>query len=75
MSVLAVVVAEGGVVNIQTLGVKSDGILTYCIFLICSEHLVKMLCVFFVYKAVMQEGGIASDCKGEMALQNCPLVS
>ena len=60
MSVMAVVVAEGGVVNIHTLGASWDGILTSWVFLICSEHLAEMLCVFLVYTAVMQDGRFAS---------------
>ena len=69
MNVMAVVAAEGGVVNIEALGVSWECILTSCVFLICSEHLDKMLLAFLVYRAVMQDGGFASGWKGVMTLQ------
>ena len=75
MSVMVAVVAEGGVVNIYTLGASWDVILTSWVFLIHNEHLVKMLHVFFLYRAVMQDGGFTSGWKGVMTLQNCPLAS
>ena len=75
MSVMAVVVAEGGVVNIHTLGVSWDGILIFWVFLICSEHFVAMLHVFLVYIFVMQDGGFTSGWKGVTTLQNSPLAS
>ena len=56
MNVMAVVTAEGAVVNIHTLGAISQGKLTLWVFLICSEHLSEMLCVFLMYKAVTQAG-------------------
>ena len=74
MSIMAVVVAEGVVVNIQMLGVSWDGILTSWVFLICSEDLVEMLHAFLVYRAVMRDCGFASGWKGVISLQNCPLA-
>ena len=75
MSVTAVVIAEVGVVNIHMLGASWDSILTSWVFLICSEHLAEMLCAFFLYRALMQDGRFVSGWKGTMTLQNCPLVS
>ena len=59
--VIVVVTAEGAVVKIQTLGASCEGILTTELFLICNEHLVEILAVFSVYKAVMQDGGFANS--------------
>ena len=58
MSVILATVAEGAVVNIQTLGVSCEGILTSKDFLICKEHLAEMLAVFLTYRAVMQMVGL-----------------
>ena len=44
---------EVALVSIQTSGVICEGLLMLSGFLICSEHLVEMLAVFLVYKAVM----------------------
>ena len=60
MRVIVVVTAEGAIVKIQTFGVSCEGILTSECFLICNEHLVEILAVFLVYKAVMQDGGFMS---------------
>ena len=60
MSVIVAVAAEGAVVNIQTLGISCEGILTSEDLLIYKEHLAKMLAVFLTYRAVMQDGGLAS---------------
>ena len=60
MSVIVAVAVEDAVVNIQALGVSCEGILTSKDFLICKEHLAKMLAVFLTYRAVMQDGGFAS---------------
>ena len=51
MSVMAVVTAEGAVVNIHTLGAMCEGILTLWVFLIFSEHQTEMLATLLVYKA------------------------
>ena len=64
MSVIAVVTAEGGVVNIHTFGAIYEGILMLRVFLICSEHLAKMLGVFLVYKAKIQDGSLQVVGKG-----------
>ena len=69
------VVAEGAVVKIQTFGASWEGILTSEIFLICNEHLVEILAVFLVYKAVMQDSGLAIVWNGVGMLQNCPFAS
>ena len=60
MSVTVATVAEGAVVNIQTLGASCEGILTSEDFRICREHLTEMLAVFLTYRAAMQDGGFAS---------------
>ena len=57
---MVAVAAEGAVVNIQTLGMSCEGILTSEDFLICREHLAEMLAVFLTYREVMQDGGFAS---------------
>ena len=58
---MAVVTAEGAVVNIHTLGAICEGILTLQVFLIFSEHWAEMLAAFLVYKAVIQDGRFASS--------------
>ena len=73
MCVTVVVIAEDGVVNIQMLGASWDGILPSWVFLICNEHLAEMLCVFLVYRAVMQDGRFMISWKGAKTLQNCPI--
>ena len=57
MSVMVAVAPESAVVNIQTLGVSCESILTSEDFLICWEHLAEILAVFLTYRAVMQDGG------------------
>ena len=57
---MVVVTAEGAVVNIHTLGVICEGILTLWVFLIFSEHWAAMLAAFLVYNAVIQVGRFAS---------------
>ena len=75
MSVIVVVTAEGAVVKIQTFGTSCEGILKSELFLICNEHLVEILAVFLVYKAVMQDGRFVSNWSGVGMLQNCPFAS
>ena len=53
LRVIVVVAAEGAVAKIQTFGASCEGILTLELFLICNEHLVQILALFLVYKAVM----------------------
>ena len=60
MRVIVVVAAEGAVVKIQTFGASCETILTSKVFLICKEHLAEILAVFLAYKAVIQDGGLAS---------------
>ena len=60
MRVIVVVTAEGAAVKIQIFGASCEGILASELFLICNEHLVEILAVFLVYKAVMQDGGFVS---------------
>ena len=60
MSVIVAVAAEDAVVNIQTLGVSCEGILTFKDFLIGKKHLAEMLAVFLTYREVMQDSGFAS---------------
>ena len=55
-----VVLTAEGAGNIQIFGTICEGILTSEVFLICNEHLVEILAVFLVYKAVIQDGGFAS---------------
>ena len=75
MRVIVVVTVEGAVVKIQTFGASCEGILTSEVFLICNEHLVEILAVFLLYKAVMQDGGFVSGWNGARMLQNCPFAS
>ena len=75
MRVIVVATAEGAVVNIQTFGAICEGILISEVFLICDEHLVEILAVFLVYKAVMHDSGFASGWNGEGMLQNWPFAS
>ena len=56
-----VVTAEGAVIRMQMFGASCEGTLTSELFLICNEHLVEILAVFMVYKAVMQDCGFMSD--------------
>ena len=74
MRVIVVVTAEGAVVKIQTLGARCEGILTSKVFLICTEHLVEILAVSLMYKAVMQDGGFVSGWNGVGMVQNCPFA-
>ena len=74
MKVIPFVTAEGAEGSIQTFGAIDEGMLMLYAFLICSEHLVVMLAVFLVYRAVMQDGGLASSWRGALILQNCPLA-
>ena len=60
MRVIVVVVAKGAVVKIQTFHANCEGILPSEVFLICKEHLARMLAAFLAYKAVIQDGGFAS---------------
>ena len=64
MRVIVVATAEGAIVKIQTFGAICEGILTSKVFLIFNEHLVEILAVFLVYKAVVQDGGLASSWNG-----------
>ena len=75
MSVTVTIVAEGAVVNIQTFGASSEGIVTSKDFLICKEHLAKMLAVFLTYRAVMQDSGFASGWNSVGIGQNCLFAS
>ena len=53
MSVMAVVTAEGDMVNIHMLSAICEGILTLWVFRIFSDHWAEILAVFFVYNAVI----------------------
>ena len=75
MRVIVVVTAEGAVVKIQKCGPSCEGILASEVFLIHNEHLVEILAVFLVYKAVMQDGGFAIGWNGVGLFQNCPFAS
>ena len=75
MRVIVVVTAEGAVVKIQTFGAICEGILTSEVFLTCNEHLVEILAVFLVYKAVVQDGGFVSGWNGIGMVQICPFAS
>ena len=61
MRVIQVVTVEGAEVSICTFGVIDKGMLIIGAFLVCSEHLVVMLAAFFVYRDMMQDGGLASS--------------
>ena len=64
MRVIVDVTVEDAEISIHTFGAICEGILMLWVFLICSEHLVEMVVVFLVYKVVIQDGGLASSCKG-----------
>ena len=59
---------EVAVVSIQAFGAIFEGTLMLWVILICSEHLVEMLAAFLMYKAVMQDGGLASSWSGALIL-------
>ena len=61
MRVSLVVTVEGAEISIHTFGAIGKGILRLSVFLTCSEHLVAMVAAFLAYKAVIQEGGLASS--------------
>ena len=75
MSVIVAVVAEGAVVNIQTLRVSCEGILTSEDFLMCKKHLAEMLAVFWTYRAVMLDGGFANGWHSVGIVPNCLFAS
>ena len=50
----------GAEVSIHTLGAIGVGMVTLLVFLICSEHLFSIPALFFVYIAVIHDGGLAS---------------
>ena len=66
---------ESAVVKIQTFGAICDGMLTFDVFPICSEHLEEMLAKFLAYKAKMQVGRFARGWKGVEMVQNCPFTA
>ena len=55
---------ESGVVGIQTFGDICDGMLTFKVFLTCSEHHAEMLARFLVYKAEVHVGRFTNGWKG-----------
>ena len=57
-------------VNIHTLGAISVGIVELLVFLICSEHLFSVPALFFVYIAVLHDGGLTSGCRSALILKN-----
>ena len=64
-----------GVVSIQTSVAIWVGKLVVGVLHICKEHLEAMPVLLLVYRAAMQDGGLANSWKGVVMLQNCPLVS
>ena len=74
MRVILVDTVEGAEVSIHTFGAIDEGMLMLWALLTCEEHLVVILAVFLVYRAVMQDGGLASGWKCTLILQNCPLA-
>ena len=50
----------GADVSIHTLGAIGVGMVVLLMFLICSEHLCSIPTLFFAYKAVIHDGGLAS---------------
>ena len=61
--------AEDAGVNIQTFGAIGEGILTSEVILICNEDMAEIPAVFLAYRAVMQDGGLASGWNGVGMLQ------
>ena len=74
MSIIAVDTAVGAEVSIHTFGAIDVGMLTLLAFLICSEHCFSIQALFFVYIAVIHDGGFATGWRGALILQNCPLA-
>ena len=60
MSIITVHTTVGAEVSIHTFGANGLGMLILLAFLICSEHLFSISALFFVYIAVMHDGGFAS---------------
>ena len=59
MSIIPVDTAEGTEVSIHTFGAIDVGMLTLLVFLICSEHLVSIPALFFVYIAATHDYRLA----------------
>ena len=59
MRVIPIGTTEGAEVHILTFGAIDIGMLTLLTFLICSEQLVSIPPLFFVYIAAMHDGGLA----------------
>ena len=74
INVIVFIGAVTGVVSIQTSGAIWVGKWVVVILCICKEHLEAMPVLLLVYRAAMQDGGLASSWKGVAMLQNCPLV-
>ena len=64
MRVILHVTLEDVEVSIHTSGAIDEGMLMLWSFLTCNEHLVEMLAAFLVYRAEMQDGGLASSWRG-----------
>ena len=75
INVIVFIGAVTGVVSIQTSGAIWVGKLVVLVLHICKEHLEAMPVLLLVYRAAMQDGGLASGWKGMVMLQNCPLAS
>ena len=59
MGVIHVDTAVGTEINILTFGAIGVVMLTLLAFLICSEHLVSILALFFAYIVAIHDGGLA----------------
>ena len=75
INVIVFIGAVTGVVSIQTSGAIWVGKLVVVILHICKEHLEAIPVMLLVYRAAMQDGGLASGWKGVVMLQSCPLAS
>ena len=75
INVIVFVGAGTGVVSIQTSGPIWVGKLVVVVLHIYKEYVEAMPVLLLVYRAAMQDGGLASGWKGVVMLQNCPLAS
>ena len=75
INVMVFIGAVTGIVSIQTSGAIWVGKLVVVVLHICKEHLEAIPVILLVYRAAMQDGGLASGWKDVLMLQNCPLAS
>ena len=74
MSVILVGTTVVGEVIIQIFGAMDVGMLMLLAFLICREHLFRILSLPLAYRADTQVGALATDRSGVFNMQNCLLA-